>query len=71
MCFTCGFRHTSDADCKSTFPNRDPKASPKGCLHHGVPVNHAICKHNDESGSDKAIPMMEIDIQVHPTGCSI
>ena len=55
-------------------------------LHDGVPVNHAVCKHSDESpsvtvskvGSDKAIPMMDIltiksiplDVQ-YDTGCQL
>ena len=67
-CFTCEFQHTSNADCKSTFQSGDSKACRKGCLHNGIPVNLAICKHNDESpsvtvlkvGSNKAIPMMDI-----------
>ena len=85
-CLTCGFQHSSNADCQSTFPYGSPKACRKGCLHDGVPVNLAICKHNDESlsltvskvGSNKTIPMMDIltvksvqlDVQ-YDTGCQI
>ena len=85
-CFTCGFQHSSNADCKSTFPNGNSKACRKGCLHDETPVNLAICKHTDEPlsvtvskvGSNKAIPMMDIltikfllrNVQYN-TGCQI
>ena len=50
-CFTCGFQHTPNDECKSTFPSGDSKACHKGCLHDGIPANLAICKHNDKAPS--------------------
>ena len=73
-CFTCGFQHSSNS---ATPPSQ--MESLKLLLHDRVPVNLAICKHNDDLpsvtiskvGSNKTIPIMAIlslDYQVHPAG---
>ena len=76
-CFTCGFQHSSNADCNSTFPNGSPKACRKGCLHDGVPVNLAICKHmisRRPSPSPRwyilTIKSIQLDVQ-YDMGCQI
>ena len=85
-CPRCGTSHPSRGTCDSTFSNGSTKICRKGCLHDGIPLNHAACKHNSKTpsttisklGSDKSIPMVEtvmvnsayLDIQ-YDTGCQL